>query len=484
MNKADSELIRLSACEAVDRLHSGEISPIDLLDASASRVAECEPHLNALPTLCFERARDHAARIMDGRAPRGVLGGLPIAVKDLNPVAGVRTTYGSKIYSDHVAERSDVLVEQLEEEGALVCAKSNTPEFGAGASTFNEVFGRTSNPWNIDKSPGGSSGGSAAAVASGEVWLGQGSDLGGSLRIPGAFNGVVGLRPSLGRVPRGQRHPFEALMFDTLYVEGPIGRSVEDVALFLDAMSGPHPEEPLSFPRPRISYRSQAANPKPPSRVAWSPDLGITPVDPEVLVVCESALRQFENLGSSVEAPTVSFEGAVDTFQTLRAAFFAGEHAEHLDRHRSLLKPDVVWNIEKGLALTGREIGAAELSRARLCVSLLELFKTYDLLVCPTVLVPPFDVDVRYVDEVAGIRFDNYIHWLVLTFAITLTGSPAISIPAGFTDSGLPIGLQLVGPHRSEGALLAAAASLEAELGVSSRLPVDPRDGNGANLIR
>jgi len=483
MKSSIRELIELSACQAVDRLRAGELSPVDLVEAAAARIEQCEPHLNALPTRCLERARDHAVGIAKGKLPSGALGGLPIAIKDLNPVAGVRTTYGSRIYANHIAERSDVLVEQLEREGGIVCAKSNTPEFGAGASTFNEVFGRTHNPWNHSKSVGGSSGGSAAAVASGEVWLAQGSDLGGSLRIPGSFNGVVGLRPSVGRVPRGLRHPFGTLMFDTLYVEGPIGRSVEDVALFLDAMAVAHPEEPLSFPPPATPYREHAARPQAPKRVAWSPDLGITPVDPEVVEICKRAVRKLEAVGTSVESACADFSQAVDVFQVLRAAFFAAEHEEHLRAHRDLLKDDVIWNTEKGLALTGGEIGAAELARSQICVSLLELFATHDLLVCPTVLVPPFDVEVRYVDEVAGVRFDNYIHWLVLTYAITLTGCPAISLPAGFTESGLPVGIQLIGPHRSEAALFAMAAALEAELGIAQMFPIDPRSADDRSLI-
>ncbi len=483
MTSPTMELIRLTACQAVDALLRGEVSPLELLDAAAARIGQCEPHLNALPTLCLDRAREHAQRISDGKVPRGGLAGLPIAIKDLNPVEGVRTTYGSRIYADHVAARSDVLVEQLEREGALVCAKSNTPEFGAGASTFNEVFGRTCNPWNVTKSVGGSSGGSAAAVASGEVWLAHGSDLGGSLRIPGSFNGVVGLRPSVGRVPRGLRHPFNTLMFDTLYVEGPIGRTVEDVALFLDAMAVPHPEEPLSFAPPATPYRLHAGRPEAPARVAWSPDLGITPVEPEVVEICARAMRRLERIGSSVDEACADFSQAVDAFQTLRAAFFAAEHAGHLRDHRDLLKDDVIWNTEKGLVLTGQEIGDAELARATMCSSLLELLGTYDLLVCPTVIVPPFDVDVRYVDEVAGTKFDNYIHWLVLTFAITLTGCPAVSIPVGFTSLGLPVGLQLIGSHRSEAALLSMAAALEAELGLVTDLPIDPRGEDGRSLL-
>lgn len=362
-------------------------------------------------------------------------------------------------------------------------AKSNTPEFGAGASTFNEVFGRTRNPWNVTKSVSGSSGGSAAAVASGEVWLAHGSDLGGSLRIPGAFNSVVGLRPSIGRVPRGLRHPYGTLMFDSLYVDGPIARNVDDVALFLDALSDEHPEEPYSFPPPAESYLSQAARRDVPRRVGWTPDLGLTPVDPEVVAICAAAVQRLQGLGTAVDEASPDFSGAIEAFQVLRASFFAAEHQDHLRDHCDLLKPEVIWNIEKGLGLTAAEIGAAEMQRARICQDLIRFFERYDLLLCPTVIVPPFDVEVRYVEEVGGVKFDNYIHWLVLTFAITLTGCPAISLPAGFTARGLPVGLQLIAPHRQEGRLLSFAARLEDELGIRAQLPIDPRDGQGKSLL-
>ena len=476
-------LCRLTACEAAEKLASGEVRPSEMVEASAARIEAVEPHLNALPTTCFERARDHARRIECGEAPRGRLGGLPIAIKDLNPVAGVRTTYGSPIYADHVPAVSDVLVECAERDGGIVIAKSNTPEFGAGASTFNEVHGKTRNPWNVTKSVAGSSGGSAAALAAGEVWLAQGSDLGGSLRIPGAFNGVVGLRPTPGRVPRGQRHPFGALAFDTLFVEGPLARNVEDLGLFLDALCGIHPEEPLSFPAPAVPYREAAHERRAPRRVGFSRDLGIVPVDPEVAALCEAAAERWAGAGVEVDEACPDFSESIDSFQTLRAAFFAAEHESHLGGHGDALKPEVVWNIEKGLAISAAEIGRAEMARGRLVQSTARFFETHDLLLCPTVLAPPFDVDVRYVEEVAGQRFDNYVHWLALTFAITLTGCPALSLPIGFTRAGLPVGLQAMAPVRGEASLLSAAGHLEALMDLARLVPIDPRGADGRRLV-
>jgi amidase len=470
------ELCRLSAGEAVARLKRGEVSPLELVEASAARIAATDGALNAMPTHCLERARDHARRIMSAPVPdasaAGWLGGLPIAVKDLNDVAGVRTTYGSPIFADHLPARSDIMVEQLEANGAIVMGKSNTPEFGAGASTFNEVFGKTRNPWNTEKTVGGSSGGAAASVAAGEVWLATGSDLGGSLRTPSSFCSVVGLRPSPGRVARGP----EDQPFNTLSVDGPIARSAADCALFLDAMVGQHPEDPLSLAAPATSFAQAVREARPPRRVGFSPDLGIVPVEPEVVAICDAAARRFADMGAEVVEAAPDFSEAIDAFQTLRAALFATGMRELYRDHRDLLKPEVIWNIEKGLALSAEQIGEAELARARLYRSVTAFFRDHDLLLCPTAIVPPFDVDLRYVEEVQGQRFDNYVHWISITFAITLTSCPAISVPAGFTEEGLPVGLQIVAPPRGEAAALAAAALLEQATGIPDLLPIDPKE--------
>ncbi len=475
------ELCRFGALEVVDLLARGEVSPLELVEAAARRIETTDGAINALPTLCLERAREHARRIMaEGpkvERPAPWLGGLPVAIKDLEDVAGVRTTYGSPIYAEHVPARSDILVERLESRGAIVVGKSNTPEFGAGASTFNEVFGKTRNPWNLDKSVAGSSGGSAAAVAAGQVWLASGSDLGGSLRTPAGFNAVVGLRPSPGRVARGPA----PLPFSTLSVAGPIARNAADAALFLDAMSGQHPEDPLSLPVPAASFLEAARAPQRPARIAYSPDLGLFPVEREVAGICLQAAERFAAMGVVVEEACPDLSDAVPVFQTLRAALYAAEMAPLLEGHRALLKPEVIWNTEKGLALSAAEIGRAELARAALYRRVSAFFETYDLLLCPTAIVAPFDVDVRYVEEVEGHRFDNYVEWIGITFVITLTACPALSVPAGFTAEGLPVGLQIVGPPRGEARALAAAALLEQATGIAEALPIDPRPaGHGA----
>jgi amidase len=470
-----SDLMRMTAQSVVRLLRQGRVSPLELIDAALARIAATDGAINALPTLCADRARDSARRLMESAsavAPGpGWLGGLPLAVKDLNDVAGVRTTYASPIYADHVPARSDILVERLEANGGVVLAKSNTPEFGAGANTFNAVFGETLNPWNPTLTVGGSSGGSAAALAAGQVWLATGSDLGGSLRTPASFCSVVGLRPGPGRVPHGP----EARPFDTLAVDGPMGRTVGDVALMLDAMVTRHPEDPLSLDPPRQPFQVAAAERPLPQRVAFSPDLGITPVDAEVCQLCAAAARRFAAAGATVEEACPDFSGAVECFGVLRALGFVARHREHYEGQRDKLKPDVIWNIERGLALTATDIARAELARGALYHRVVDFFRSYDLLLCPAACVPPFDVKLRWLKELDGVAFDNYVEWIRITYAITLTSCPALSLPCGFTRDGRPVGLQMVGRPRGEAELLGAAAALEEILDIARLVPIDPR---------
>ncbi|MGH6933661.1 MAG: amidase [Dongiaceae bacterium] len=471
----DAQLTDLTAQAAVELLRQREVSPLELIDAALARIAATDHAISALPTLCPERARDHARRLMSAPPPDqphpGWLAGLPIAVKDLNDVAGVRTTYGSPIFADHVPGRSDIMVERLEERGALVLAKSNTPEFGAGANTFNEVFGETRNPWNTALTCGGSSGGSAATLAAGQVWLATGSDLGGSLRTPASFCSVVGLRPSPGRVATGpQERPF-----GTLAVEGPMGRTVGDVALMLDAMAGWHLEDPLSLSAPAQSFQAAAAARRLPERVAFSPDLGISPVDAEVREICAAAARRFGETGVAVEEACPDFSGAVEAFRTLRAAGFVASMMEHYEHRRDRLKPDVIWNIEHGLKLDSGDIARAETARGAIYHRLAGFFRTYDLLLCPAACVPPFDVKIRWLKELNGIPFDNYVEWIRITYALTLTSCPIVALPCGFTRDGRPVGLQLVGRPRDEAGLLAAAAAFEETMDIARQVPIEPR---------
>ncbi|MGY3453723.1 amidase [Bradyrhizobium sp. USDA 4353] len=469
---ADQGLIRETACTVVDKLKTGEVTPLDCLDALEARIKAVDDKVNALPTLCFDRARDHAKALMQKpAAERGLLAGLPVPIKDLTDVAGVLTTQGSPIFKDRIPERSDLMVEHLETNGGVIYAKSNTPEFGAGANTFNEVFGATRNPWDTSRSAAGSSGGAAVALATGMAWLAHGSDMGGSLRNPASFCGIVGLRPSFGRVA----HTPAVAVDRNLGVQGPMARTVEDLALLLDAMSGEYAADPISLPSPATSFLAAARSGKKPVRIAYSPDLGITPVDPEVIAVTRKAAQRFAELGVIVEEAHPDFSEAHECFHVLRALDFAMSKQELLRTKRDLLKPEVIWNIEEGLKLTVAQIARAEAQRVTITARAVKFFETYDLLLAPATIVPPFPVENRYVAECAGHKFDNYVQWLGIVYAITLACCPALSLPCGFTASGLPVGLQVIARPRNDASLLAGAKVLEDILGVASSTPIDPR---------
>lgn len=473
-------LITSSAAQVVSQLKSGTVSPLECLDALERRVAAVNPSVNALVTLCFERARDQAKGLMKKPlAERGMLAGLPVPIKDLTDVAGVRSTQGSLIFKDRIAEQSDILVRHLEGEGGLIYAMSNTPEFGAGAQTFNDVFGITRNPWDTRLTPAGSSGGAAVALATGMAWVAHGSDLGGSLRNPASFCGVVGLRPSPGRVASSVFSKIDG----TLGVEGPMARNVADVALLLDAMSGEEAGDPLSLPRPDVSFSSAITSGWRPKRVAVSRDLGITPVDPEVGDIVMAAAHTLAGAGVVVEEAHPDLSEAMECFQTLRAIGFATGMRQLLIDHRNKLKPEVIWNIEKGLRLSGDDIARAEAQRGALFRRMHQFLERYDLLLCPATIVAPFPVEERYVKSCNGIEFETYVDWLLIVAAITLCACPAISIPCGLTKSGLPVGLQVVGPNRGDAKLLSGAAFIEsvlgAGLGAGLVTPIDPNIRHG-----
>lgn len=469
---SSEELVRATACDIVDRLRKNDITPHDLLDALETRIGKVDGQVNALPTLCFDRARAHADKLMKKPAgERGLLAGMPVPIKDLTDVAGVLTTQGSPIFKDSIAAKSNIVVENLETNGAVIYAKSNTPEFGAGAQTFNEVFGATLNPWNLSRSASGSSGGAAAALASGTAWLAHGTDVGGSLRNPASFCGVVGMRPSIGRVAHSQAAKIDR----TLSADGPMARNVEDLALMLDAMSGEHPGDPLSLPFLPTSFLAAARSGKKPVRIAYSADLGISPVDPEVAEITRKAAQRFTEAGVIVEEAHPDFSESVACAHVLRAYDYVLTKGKLLKQHRDQLKPEVIWNIEQGLKLTLTDIERAEAQRVTLTNRALAFFETYDLLLCPTTIVSPFPVEQRYLAECNGTTFDNYVGWLAIVSAITVACCPAMSIPCGFTREGLPVGLQIVAAPRGEARVLAGGKLLETILGLGAITPIDPR---------
>ena len=463
-----NELIKLSAREVHRLLRGKDISPLQLLDALEERIAEVDEAVNAVPTLCFDRARERAQSRDFSTLP---LAGIPVAIKDLIAVAGVRTTWGSMIYRDHVPEKSDLLVERIEAAGGIVYAKTNTPEFGTGANTFNDVFGFTRNPWNTALSAAGSSGGSAVALATGMAWLATGSDLGGSLRNPASFCGVAGLRPSQGRVASDPG----TLAFNHMAVDGPMARNVADVALLLDVRAGYDARDPMSLDDPAISYEEKALQRQVPPRIAFSADLGVTPVDPEVAQICERAAMRFSELGAIVEHDHPDFSGLQEVFQVHRAMSYAASYGPLLEANRSVFKPEIVWNVEKGLALTADEIVAAMVARSQIYQRAQRFFAQTDLILTPATVVPPYPIEQRFVERIGDYQFSNYIEWCSIAYAFTVIGAPALSIPCGFTQSGLPVGLQIVAAPRQEARLLSAALAFEELAGICPRLPIDPR---------
>lgn len=469
-----TDLIRLTASAVVQLLRDGDVTPIEALDALEHHVLATDTAVNSLPITFFDDAREQAAAFMRRRpdpADRGWLAGLPVAIKDYNDVAGQITSHGSPIFAATRAAESDAMVRMLERHGAIPYAKTNVPEL-AGGHTYNTVWGATRNPWHLGRSSGGSSGGSAAALASGSAWLASGNDLGGSLRTPSGYNGTVALRPSPGRVPR--RRP--ASPFDPLWVEGPMARNVADVALMMDAMTGFCRNDPLTDEPPRRSFTEQLTELDPNLRIAYSPDLGQLPVEPDVRAMTADAMRHFEALGAEVTTGCPDFTGAYDTFQTLRAHLLSALHGHLLTTDRHRVKDDIVWNIERGLNQSVGDVQHAERTRGELFHRAADFFEHHDVLVCPSAPLNPFPVDWTYPQRIADTDCATYIDWISITFMVTLTGCPVVALPCGLSDEGLPVGVQLIGPPRSEARLLALAAAFERAVGIADQLPITPRE--------
>ena len=474
MNRESSipELVSLSARDVQSLLLKGEVSPLDLLDVLEARILEIDGKINALPTLCFERARKMAKVINPAES---ILGGLPVAIKDLKDVSGVRTTYGSGIYRDNVPDRSDILVEHIEENGGVVYAKSNTPEFGTGANTYNYVLGETRNPWNTDMSVAGSSGGAAAALASGTAWLAQGSDMGGSLRNPASFCGIVGMRPTVGRVATD----LGSSVTNTLSTCGPMARNVADLALLFDAMCGHEPSVPLSLPAPMTPFFDAARSPHLPGKIAFSMDLGITPVDPEVRVVVSRAVDSLSDAGYQIIEANPDFSGLHEIFHVLRAHDYAAGLGTLLAKHEDELNPNVAWNIREGLKLTVEDINQAEAARVALVSRVQAFFSEYPVLLSPATIVPPYPVSQDHVAQCDGHQFDNYYQWLAIAYAFTTALCPALSLPCGFTRNRLPVGLQIAAATQADATVIAAAAEIEQILDLDMSIPINPRPPGG-----
>ena len=475
------ELIRLSATEAAARLKARDITPLDLIDAAEARIAAVDGTVNALPTLCLDRARDHARALMAGKrreaeGEAGWLGGIPLAIKDLAEVAGVRTTYGSPIFADYVPRESHPLVERIERKGGIVIAKSNTPEFGAGGSTFNEVFGRTRNPWNTSLTCGGSTGGGAVALATGQVWLAHGSDHGGSLRRPATYCSVVGLRPSPGRVSRGTADD----LYSPLSVNGPMARNIPDLALFLDAMAGWDLADPLTWEAPARPYAAAvaAAEAEAPKRIAFTARFGgALAMDRETEAICAREVRRLEALGAVVEEAYPEIGDLNEAFLVLRSQHFVVDREKMLQEHRDKIKPDIIWQTERGLRETASRLAWAEHERRRFFISMRDLFRRYDVLITPGAATPAFDVMLRAPESIGGKKLENYMGGSLINAFATLAGCPAVAVPCGFDQYGRPVGLHVVAPPRQDARALQVAALFERMTGLDRLLPITPRPG-------
>ncbi len=455
-------------------LRRREVSAREVIAAHIARIEALDGAVNAVVTRCFDtalaKAADADAALARGQST-GLLHGLPVAHKDLFDTAGVRTTYGSPLFAENVPSRDALVVQRMSAAGAISLGKTNVPEFGAGSHTVNPVFGATRNPFDLTRSAGGSSGGAAGALAARMICLADGSDLGGSLRNPASFCYVVGLRPSPGRVPDW---PFSDVA-DVLGVAGPMARTVADVALLLMVLSGPDPRVPLALDAaPPVAEPDQIAGLLERDlrgvRVAWRADLGL-PVEPAVLETLAPARQLLADLGCEVIEAAPDLSGADFVFRTWRAFRFATNLGPLLRQHPGQIGPNVTWNIERGLELSVADLGRATLWQAALAERISAFFDSYEVLACPVAQVVPFDVTLDWVHDIDGHPQHTYLDWMASAYQISVTGLPAISVPAGFTPNGLPVGLQLVGRRRADWALLGVAHAVEAATGHGRTVP-------------
>ena len=458
-----------TARELAGAIRRRELSAREVVAWHLDRIAEVNPRLNAIvsprPEAALEEAEAADRRAAAGE-PLGPLHGLPIAIKDLEDTEGIRTTYGSVAFAEHVPTADCLLVARLRAAGAIVVGKTNTPEFGVGSHTFNEVFGPTRNPWALDRSPGGSSGGAGAALAAGLLPIADGSDHGGSIRNPASFNNVVGLRPTPGLVPNSGAGD----VWDTASVVGPMARTVGDLALMLTAISGPDPHSPLSHGDP-AQFAGELSGELAGLRVAWCPDVGGLPIESEVLAVLEEARGRFAALGCRVQDVVVDLTRADEAFETLRALAFARSFGASLEALRPIAKDTLIANVEQGLALDGPAIARAMVARSEIFVAVTDLLQRFDVLVAPSAQVVPFPVEQEYPREVAGVAMPHYLGWMRACSRITVSAHPVAAVPAGFTPHGLPVGLQLVGRYRGDRRLLDHAVAWEAATGFTQRHP-------------
>jgi amidase len=461
---SDQEICFLSATELARRIRAKELSATEVMEAHLAQIERVNPKVNAIVTFLPEQALEQARAADEALAHGenvGPLHGLPVAHKDLTLTKGIRTTFGSLVLQDFIPEEDALIVERLKKAGAITIGKTNTPEFGAGSQTYNKVFGETLNPYDTSKTCGGSSGGAAVALACGMMPIADGSDMGGSLRNPASFCNVVGLRPSPGRVPNSPGY----VGWYPYAVEGPMARTVQDAALMLSTIAGPDPRSPIAITEPGSPFAQPLERNFKGVNIAWSQDLGLLPVDPQVTKVIEGQRNVFESLGCLIADGQPDFSDADEVFKVWRAWYFELVLSELLETQRDKLKDSVVWNIEEGMKLTGPQLGAVERKRTELYHRVREFMQTYEFLVLPVSQVPPFDVRQRFIKEINGEKMGTYIDWMKSCYYITTIGFPAISVPCGFTADGLPVGVQIVGRHQDDLGVLQLAYAFEQATG-------------------
>lgn len=474
-----NELVHREAVELATLLRSRQVSAVEVLEAHLERIDRLNPLVNAVVTIDEDGARRAAAeadrKLVAGEAI-GPLHGLPISFKDTARTAGMRTTFGHPRHADFVPESNDVHVQRILDAGAIRVGKTNVPEYAAGSHTFNRVFGTTRNPYDPAKSAGGSSGGAAAALASGFQPIADGSDMGGSLRNPASFCNVVGLRPTPGMVPNTDG----TNIFFPLGVAGPMGRTAEDAALLFSAMTGATPDDPFSAFPPAAGAQTaggRAAEPSPQDfaglRIAYAPTLGgRIPVARDVLDVLDPQAKALAEVGAHVELDCLDLDGSDEVFRTLRAASFDASWGDDLEADPGLFNHFLAGNIREGAQLSGRDVVRAEEGMTRLIRKAAEFFNRYDLVIAPASQVVPFDADIEYPTEIEGQQLQSYLDWMRAPYLFTPLGLPALSVPAGFTPSGLPVGLQMIGARGSDVRLLRLASAFEK---LSSCSTVRPR---------
>ncbi len=464
-----------SAVDLAAALRRRDISAVELLQSCLARIEACNPTLNALIAIDRAGAETAAARAdaaLRAREPVGCLHGLPIAVKDLSETAGLVTSFGSLLFKDRVPARDELMVARLRRAGAIILAKSNTPEFGAGANTRNRLHGATGNPFNPTLTCAGSSGGSAVALASGMVPLATGSDMGGSLRTPAAFCGVTGLRPSPGLVPSDRRQ----LGWSALSVDGPMARNAADAGLFLSAMAGDDGSDPLSYPVDAAGFAELPEIDLGSLRVAISEDLGFAPVAREIRRTFQAKMTAMRSVFRTLEARDPPLGDADRTFAVLRAEGFMGGLRGFYETHPDLLGPPVISNIQEAQRYSLRDRAEAALAQTVLYRQIQEMFQTVDLLICPTAAVSPFPHQEWAPTAIDGQPLAAYYHWIAITYGLSLTGHPVIAVPCGLDPHGMPFGIQIMGPRRSDRFLLGVAAALERAFAADPLLnrPVPP----------